>query len=403
MKRNSFGFVFFIKRTKLLKNGEAHIRLRIKVNSVAVESQIKRSIRPELWNQGTESSTGRDRHSVELNDYIRMLKLKILTIHRDLELTGAHFTARLIMDKLYSAEEKRTLVAIFRKHNDDIRKLIGIDYEKRTVTRYDSCCLYLEDMLKSTYGKDDISLIEVNGELIRNYEMYLKTVRGCQQNTVIRYMKCFKKVINMAIANEWMSKDPFAGIRFTAKEVIKDVLTKDELDTLINKEFHSKRLEYVRDVFIFCCFTGLAYVDVNNLRAEDIGTDNNGDLWIRKTRQKTDVEFHVPLLGVPKTILRKYKDDPQCYKTESILPVTSNQKMNSYLKEIAELCGISKNMTTHTARRTYATTVCHENGVAIENISKMLGHKDIRMTMHYTKIADATIKRDMEQVKRVFS
>lgn len=137
MKRTTFSFVFFIKRTKLLKNGEAPIRLRITVNGNAVESQIKRSIRPELWNQATELSLGRDRHSVELNEYIRMLKLKLLTIHRELELSGAHFTARLIMNKLYSAEDKRTLVAIFRKHNDEIRKLIGIDYEARTVSRYD--------------------------------------------------------------------------------------------------------------------------------------------------------------------------------------------------------------------------------------------------------------------------
>ena len=402
MKRTRFTFVFFVKRAKLLKNGEAPICLRITVNGVAAESQIRRSINPDLWNQKTETSTGRDRNSVEINEYVRMLKLKILTVHRELELSGAHFTARLIMNKVYSAEERRTLLAVFRKHNDDIRKLIGIELEPRTVSRYDSCCKYMEDMIRLVYGKDDVSLAEVNGELVRNYEMHLKVVRGCQANTVIRYMKCFKKVIHMALASEWMSKDPFVGIRFSAKPVNKDVLTKDELDILIKREFRVKRLEHVRDVFIFCCFSGLAYIDAHALRSEHIMRDNKSDWWIKKRREKTDIEFHVPLLKVPQQILEKYKDDPGCQRTGLLLPITSNQKMNDYLKEIAELCEIKKHLTTHTARRTYATTVCHESGVAIENISKMLGHTDTRMTLHYTKISDKTIKRDMEQVREIF-
>lgn len=393
---------FFIKRTKLLDNGEAPIRLRIKVNGIAAESQIRRSVLPCLWDQPTETCKGRDRKSVEINEYIRMLKLKVLTIHRELELGGAHFTARIIMNKLYGAEEKRTLLSVFRKHNDDLRPLIGIDYEKRTVSRYDSCCNYMEDMIKRMYGKDDVTLAEVNGELVRNYEMHLKVVRGCQANTVIRYMKCFKKVIHMALANEWMTKDPFLGIHFSAKPVNKDVLTKDELDILIKREFRVPRLEHVRDVFIFCCFTGVAYVDAHTLRAEHIVRDNKGELWIRKTREKTNIEFHVPLLKIPQQLLEKYKDDPDCRRTGLLLPITSNQKMNDYLKEIAALCEIKKHLTTHTARRTYATTVCHESGVAIENISKMLGHTDTRMTLHYTKIADTRINADMEQVREIF-
>lgn len=155
MNRNSFSVFFFIKRTKLQDNGETPILLRIKVNGSYVEFQIKRSDCPELWNQPTESSKGCDRKSIETNEYIRMLKLKVLTIHLELELIGMHFTARLIMNKLYSAEDKQTMLAVFRKHNDEIRKLIYIDYEKRTVSRYDSCCQYLEDIIKLKYGKDD--------------------------------------------------------------------------------------------------------------------------------------------------------------------------------------------------------------------------------------------------------
>ena len=401
MKRNSFSVFFFIKKTKLLNNGEAPIRLRIKVNGIAVESQIKRSVPPNFWEQSTESSKGRDRKSAELNEYIRMLKLKALTIHRELELSGKLFTARIIMNKLYNAEDdKRTLLSIFRKHNEDCRKLIGIDYVEITIRRFDNCCKYLGVLIQQKFGKADINLDEINGEFIRDFEMFLKVERGCQQNTVIRYMKCFKKIINLAIANEWMTKNPFAGIKFQAKEVIKEVLTKEEIEKIMSKQFDMERLEYVRDVFIFCCYTGLAYVDVNNLKAEHITKDNDGDAWIRKAREKTDNMCNIPLLKIPQMILEKYKNNPLCVRSGRLLPVTSNQKMNSYLKEIATRCDIKKSLSTHTARYSYASTICLANGVSMENVAKMLGHSDIRMTQHYAKVMDSSIKRDMINVAK---
>ncbi|MDR2497407.1 MAG: site-specific integrase [Tannerellaceae bacterium] len=404
MKRNSFSVFFFIKKTKLLSNGEAPIRLRIKVNGIAVESQIKRSVPPNQWDQATESSKGRDRKASELNEYIRMLKLKALTIHRDLEMSGKFFTARLIMNTLYGAEDsKRTLLSVFRKHNDDCRKLIGIDYVKITITRFDNCCKYLGVLIQQKFGKEDINLNEIDSEFVRDFEMFLKVERGCQQNTVIRYMKCFKKIINLAIANEWMNHNPFAGIKFQAKEVIKEVLTKEEIERIMVKQFDMPHLEYVRDVFIFCVFSGLAYIDVNNLRAEHITKDNNGDIWIRKAREKTDNMCNIPLLKIPQAILEKYKDHPIRQKTGALLPVTSNQKMNSYLKEIATRCDIKKNLTTHTARHTAASVVFLANGVSMENVAKMLGHSDIRMTQHYAKVMDSSIKRDMAGIDNCFA
>jgi site-specific recombinase XerD len=330
-----------------------------------------------------------------------MLKLKTFTIHRELELSGKLFTARLIMNKLYHVEDdKRTLLRIFRKHNEDCRKLIGIDYVEITIRRFDNCCKYLGVLIQQKFGKADINLNEIDGEFIRDFEMFLKIERGCQQNTVIRYMKCFKKIVNLAIANEWMTKNPFAGIKFQAKEVIKEVLTKEEIERIMAKQFDMERLEYVRDVFMFCCFSGLAYVDVNNLRAEHITKDNDGDVWIRKTREKTDNMCNIPLLKIPQMIIEKYKDNPLCIRSGRLLPVTSNQKMNSYLKEIATRCDIKKNLTTHTARHTYATVVCLANGVSMENVAKMLGHSDLRMTQHYAKVMDSSIKRDMTNVEQ---
>lgn len=403
MKRTSFGLLFFIKKTKLLKNGEAPVRLRITVNGIGVESQIRRSVPPDLWSQARECSTGRSKAAAELNDYIRMLKLRVLTIQRELELSGQFYTARLVMDKLYNcADDGHTLLGVFRRHNDDCRRLIGIDYVKITIARFDNCCKYLGRFIQQEYGKEDMALSELTGEFVRGFEIYLKTERACQQNTVNRYMKCFKKIVNLAIANEWMSRNPFAGIRFPEKEVIKEILSKEEIEVLMQKELALPRLEYVRDVFIFCCFTGLAYVDVSGLRAEHVIRDSKGDLWIRKARQKTNTMCNVPLLKIPELILEKYRNHPLCEKTGALLPVTSNQKMNSYLKEIADFCGIRKNLTTHTARHTFATVVALSNGVAMENVAKMLGHTDIRMTQRYAKVLDSSIKRDMEQVKKLF-
>ena len=403
MKRASFSVLFFIKKTKLLKNGEAPIRLRITVNSISVELQIRRSVALNLWSQAKECSMGRTKAAAELTEYIRMLNLRVLTIQRELEAEGTIYTARLIMDKLYSCEEGRyTLLNVFRKHNNDCRRLIGIDYVQITVSRFDNCCKYLGHFIQKQYGKEDMNLTELNGEFVRNFEIYLKTTRNCQQNTVIRYMKGLKKIVNLAIANDWMHKNPFAGIRFQEKEVIREVLTKEEIERMMCKEFALPRLEYVRDVFIFCVFTGMAYVDVNNLRQEHIVRDNNDDLWIRKARQKTNNMCNIPLLKIPQLLMEKYKNHPLCTKTGALLPVPSNQKMNSYLKEIADFCGIQKNLTTHTARHTFATVVALANGVSMENIAKMLGHSDIRMTQRYAKVMDSSIMRDMENVDKLF-
>lgn len=200
-----------------------------------------------------------------------------------------------------------------------------------------------------------------------------------------------------------MAKDPFLGIRFHEKEVVREFLTMDELQTIYRKEFPLERLTLVRDVFIFAAFTGLAFIDVQQLAPEHIVRDNNGNLWIRKPRQKTKNMCNIPLLDIPQEILRKYADHPTCRKKGVLLPVPCNQKMNSYLKEIADICMIRKNLTTHTARHSYATSVCLANGVSLENVAKMLGHSNIKMTQHYARVLDSSILRDMNQVQAALS
>ena len=301
------------------------------------------------------------------------------------------------MDK--KVEQVRTIIDTLREHNEQCRALVGKDFALITVRRYESCTRYLAELIKLKYDKEDLPITEVNGELVRAFEFYLKTEKNCQQNTVIRYMKCLKKIINLALANERIEKNPFAGIKFHEKEVVSEFLTMDELMTIYQKEFALPRLALVRDVFIFAAFTGLAFIDVQQLAAEHIVQDNNGHYWIRKTRQKTNNMCNIPLLDIPLAILKKYENHPTCIKRGVLLPVPCNQNMNSYLKEIADVCGIQKHLSTHVTRHSYATSVCLANGVSIENVAKMLGHSNIKMTQHYAKVLDSSILKDMMNVK----
>ena len=235
------------------------------------------------------------------------------------------------------------------------------------------------------------------------YEFYLRSVRKCANNTAVKYIKNFHKIINICLANGWLTKDPFANYKSKVKEVIREYLTEKEIQDLMEKELVSDRLELVRDIFIFSCFTGLAYIDVKQLSKDNIVLGIDGDKWINKNRQKTDTNSKIPLLPTAQYILDKYANHPVCVNEDKLLPIFSNQKMNAYLKEIATVCGINKELTFHIARHTFATTVTLSNGVPIETVSKMLGHTNLKTTQHYAKILDKKISEDMKILKDKFS
>jgi len=204
--------------------------------------------------------------------------------------------------------------------------------------------------------------------------LYFKKVRNCAHNTTVKYLKNFKKIVRIALDNDWMKKDPFATIRFKLKPVDAVYLTNEELDCLIHKEISIERLRQVRDVFVFCCFTGLAFCDVKSLKREHISTDVNGITWIHKKRTKTKQMSTIFIIDAAKDLMKKYEKQPDLIEKSAILPVLNNQKMNAYLKEICTLCGINKPISTHTARHTFATTVALENNIPLEVVSKTLGH-----------------------------
>ena len=351
VKRNTLSVLFIIKKAKLLKNGEAPICMRITVNKRVAEVMIKRSIPVDLWNQKKECSKGKDRVAIELNHYINTVRAKVLQIHRELEIDNKPITADIIKDCFYGRDKvQRTLLEVYAEHNEKCRALIGKEYTESTVTKFDTSINRLKEYIRSCYHRDDIMLAELDGQFIRDFDFWLKTEKHCQNNSALKHLKNLKKVVRIALANDWIKKNPFYGIHFKQEEVNVEFLSREELDVLMNKEFTIKRLEQVRDIFVFCCFTALAFVDVQQLSREHLIKDNNGALWIRKARQKTNQMCNIPVLSIPQRILRKYEDNVECIKKGVLLPVISNQRMNAYLKEIADLCSITKRLTTHTAR-----------------------------------------------------
>ena len=403
VKRNTLSVLFIIKKAKLLKNGEAPICMRITVNKRVAEVMIKRSIPVDLWNQKKECSKGKDRVATELNHYINTVRAKVLQIHRELKIDNKPITADTIKDCFYGRDKaQRSLLEVYAEHNEECSALIGKEYTESTVTKFDTSINRLKEYIRSCYHRDDIMLAELDGQFIRDFDFWLKTEKHCQNNSALKHLKNLKKVVRIALANDWIKKDPFYGIHFKQEEVNVEFLSREELDILMNKDFAIKRLEQVRDIFVFCCFTALAFVDVQQLSREHLIKDNNGALWIRKARQKTSQMCNIPVLSIPQRILRKYEDNAECIKKGVLLPVISNQRMNAYLKEIADLCGITKRLTTHVARHTAATIVFLANDVSMENVSKILGHSNIRMTQHYARVLDSSIMRDMENVEKNF-
>lgn len=402
----SFRVTCFIKKSNLLKNGEAPILMRVTINREKVSISLQGSVLPSLWNQAKERSNGTDRNARELNHYIESARSRIYAIHRELEIDGKPITATILKDRyMGKADEEelgKMLNEVHNEHNERCRKLLGVEYSQSTIYKFDTSLKYLKEFMSIRMKRDDIPLKEINEDFIRNYELYLKTEKGCANNSAIKHLKIFKKIIRIALLNDWLQKDPFASVKFRQDEVHTEFLTMIELETLLNKEFATKRLTQIRDVFAFCCFTGLAFVDVKNLKPEHIVKNSEDEMWIRKSREKTNNMCNIPLLNIPKMLLEKYKDDKECQLRGQLLPVPTNQKMNAYLKEVADICGIEKRLSTHVSRHTFATTITLANKVTMENVAKMLGHSSTRMTQHYAKVLDQSILEDMMNLDSKF-
>ena len=276
MARKSFSVLFFIKKAKLLKNGEAPVCMRITVNGCMVDISIKRSCPVNLWNQAKENSKGKDRMSVELNHYLEITRSHVHQIYRELETSGKVITVDLVRKLFYGVDEdNKTLLQVFREHNEQSRKLIDKDFVSKTVQRYETTTRYLEELIKKEYQLSDIALNNLEANFISKFDAFLKIEKGCAQNSAITRLKNLKKIIRIALENDWIKKDPFAYYRFKLEETDPEFLTMDEIKIILAKEFTIKRVEQVRDVFVFCIFTFVALTNVC-LIINKLQTNNKG-------------------------------------------------------------------------------------------------------------------------------
>lgn len=398
---NNLKIHFYLKTGKLNAKGQAPIYLRMTLNSQRAEISINQSVSPDSWNCHTERVKGNREETRIMNNYLDSVYNKV----------NQHFNERIRQEEYFNVDDlkndvigkgpaKKTLVQAYEESIKLMKLEEGSKYVSHTIQVYEINLVRLKEFIRNEYQVQDIALEKLKYQFMQRYEIFLRTKYYYQHNTVMKCLKQLKKVIHQAMAFGNLNKDPFSDYVTSYKETYRGFLTQAELDIMEKKELKIERLSIVRDLFLFMCYTGLSYADLARLTPADISTGIDGGKWIIGERNKTGIRFSVPLLPKAMEIMEKYQDHPEKVVKNTILPIRSNQRLNSYLQEIADICGIEKNLTCHIARHTFATTITLTNGVPIETVSKMLGHKNLQTTQIYSKVIDKKISEDMEDLRK---
>ncbi len=396
--------LFYIKRSKANNEGICPIYARVTIQAKRFEFSASKYVNPERWSPEGSKVKGTNEEARTINSHLDYLKNQVLEAEKRLFKKDIKVTSENLKNELFGATEtKRMLIPIFQDHNNKIKELVGKEYAPGTLERYKTSLSHTIEFLQWKYKVSDIEINKIDHAFVTDYEFWLRSVRNCANNTAVKYIKNFSKIIKLCLANDWLDKNPFANYKAKVKEVERVYLSEEEIQNIIEKDFKTERLSLVRDIFLFSCFTGLAYIDVKNLTKSHISIGIDGEKWIFTHRQKTETASKIPILPVTQMIIDKYANHPKSNNEDRLLPILTNQKMNAYLKEIAGVCGIEKELTFHIARHTFATTVTLTNGVPIESVSKMLGHKNLRTTQHYAKVLDKKVSEDMKIVRDKFT
>lgn len=400
-KRTTFNVLFWINRSRL-KDGKAAINARITVNQQKANFAIQRMISVELWDQKNNRAKGSSGEAKATNQLMEIVKKKLYDSYQELLLRNEEVTAENIKNKFLGIEEEQqTLIGLCDYHNEEMKDVL----EWGTLKNYFTTRKYLLLFLKNKLKVSDIPLSKLSFKFLTDFESFLRRhepvdhQKPMGQNTIMKHIERFRKMINVAIRNEWLREDPFIKFQSKFLKVDRGYLTKEELASIEEKEFAIERLDQVKDLFVFSCYTGLSYAEVYDLEPGHLIKGIDGEFWIEGKRKKTRELYSVPLLPQALNIIKKYEDHVRAKVLGKLFPVLSNQKLNSYLKEIADLCGIEKNITFHLARHTFATTVTLANGVSLETVGKMLGHASLRSTQVYARVIKSKISSEMQDLK----
>ncbi|NPA10595.1 MAG: site-specific integrase [Chlorobi bacterium] len=400
MLEKSLGVTFFLKTPEKKANLRV-VYLRVTVDGIPKEISTKRKWDVARWNQKSERATGSKEDAKSLNYFLDSLSNRISNYRTELINNDQTITAQKLIDFVRGKNvSKVKVLQEFQLHNDEMLALVKKEeYAYGTYERYTTARSHVAEFINYKYGREDLEFRELNYEFVKDYELYLKTVRNCSNNTALKYIANFKTIVLRAIAKDIIPKDPFKMFKSKKAKCNKKPLSSEELERLENKVFSSERLSVIRDIFVFQCYTGLAYIDAYQLKPADIKNGIDGSLWIMTSRQKSKSKTDIPLLPQAIEIMERYKNHPLCIARGSVLPVKSNQKMNEYLKEIAIICNLSGELNTHKARRTFGSTVTLKNGVPIHVVKEMMGHYSVKQTEEYAITEQESISLEMQQLR----
>lgn len=409
MKKLEILKVNFILRSDKKQSGSSPIMMQLYLEGRRAYIGSGHRVSYEEWDSTFGRVKGNSKKVNSINLHLDTLKMDVLEIFHNMKSTQSDITVFEIRDRLMGKDEVSKKLAITiselcELHNKQCEGLVGIEIGKITFKRYSLYKGRILDFIDFKFKALDIPVDQIKYSFALEYEIYLKSVVKLHQNTLVKFMQYLNRVLDYGVRYDYLSKNILSGYKAHTKETKKEYLTSDELTRIIEKEISITRLSEVRDCFVFCCYTGYAYLDASLLTKNHIVTGINGKKWIFTSRQKTDNVSNVPLLDPALEIIERYKDHPICLSKNRLLPMKSNQRLNSYLKELADICGITKPLTTHIARHTFATTVLIANGVSLEATSKMLGHKSIKTTQIYGKIVETRVGAEMDKLsEKLFS
>ncbi len=396
----TFKVTFLLQKGKVKSDGKAPIVTRIIVNGEMAHFSTQQSVDPTRWDTKANRTYGLTQDDKTINAVLDEIKSSLFRHYYDMQAKGETISALKLKNKLCSTEEKpiKSTMDLFDKFITEYAELVKArGYGKEALIRYKICKNRVQEFLKDEMHANDISIDAINKRLLDKFYLWNRKTYKIGNNTAIHFMHKFSTVYKMAWDYGWVTGNPFHMLNLRKDRTERAYLTIDELERLANREFTSERLERMRDIFLFCCYTGLSYIDVKTLTTDNLVRKNDGKLWIVTKRTKTEVPVNVPLLEIPLRLIKKYEP---LRKGNLVFPVYSNQKSNDYLKEIAALCGINKDVTFHVARHTFATTVTLENGVPVESVSKMLGHTNTPTTQIYARITERKINQDMDVLSK---